>query len=99
MTAILLSLGSAATFGAADFLGGLATRRSSTLPITVISQAVGLAVLALGVLVLPGEASPAAFGWGMLAGLCGAGGEEAGECARYDCQRNDSSHHGSFLML
>ncbi len=74
MTAILLSLGSAATFGAADFLGGLATRRSSTLPITVISQAVGLAVLALGVLVLPGEASPAAFGWGMLAGLCGAGG-------------------------
>ena len=74
MTAVLLSLGSAATFGAADFLGGLATRRSSTLPITVISQAVGLAVLAIGVLVLPGSASPAAIGWGMVAGIGGAGG-------------------------
>lgn len=74
MTAVLLSLGSAATFGAADFLGGLATRRSSTLPITVISQAVGLAVLAIGVLVLPGNASVAAIGWGMVAGIGGAGG-------------------------
>lgn len=74
MTAVLLSLGSAATFGAADFLGGLATRRSSTLPITVISQAVGLAVLAIGVLVLPGNASGAAIGWGMVAGIGGAGG-------------------------
>ena len=72
VTALLASLASAALYGAADFLGGLATRRANTIAIVVISQGAGL--LALG-LMLP--ALPASFPtrtdlfWGAAAGVAG----------------------------
>lgn len=72
--ALLLSLGSAATFGAADFLGGLASRRAHAIPVAAMSQVVGLLLVLLGVLVVPGAVSSAALGWGAIAGLTGAGG-------------------------
>ena len=62
-------------YGAADFLGGLATRRSSAYAVVVWSQAVGLVVLAAAVAVLqqspPGAAD---LGWGALGGIGGGAG-------------------------
>ena len=70
--AYLLALGSAALYGAADFLGGLASRRTSTVAIVVTSQGVGLVLLALMLPLLP-EAEPSARDliWGAAAGLTG----------------------------
>ncbi len=74
MTAILLALASAGTFSAADFLGGLASRRADATPVALVSQVVGFALLAVGLIVLPGTPSISAFAWGGIAGLGGAGG-------------------------
>ena len=73
--AYLLALGSAALYGAADFLGGLASRRTNTIAIVVTSQGVGLALLALVLPLLP-EAAPSArdLVWGGAAGLTGGTG-------------------------
>ena len=70
--AYLLALGSAALYGAADFFGGLASRRTNTLAIVVASQGVGLVLLALMLPLLP-EATPSAgdLVWGGAAGLAG----------------------------
>lgn len=70
--ALVLALGSGLTFGAADFAGGLAARRAPATSVTLVSQAVGLAVLAVLLAFLPGEPTPAAFGAGALAGIAGA---------------------------
>jgi uncharacterized membrane protein len=67
--AILLALGAAVTFGAADFLGGVASRRSHALAVTVLAQAGGLVILVPALTLLPGAPSRAALGWGSLAGL------------------------------
>ncbi len=72
MTAVLLSLGSAATFGAADFLGGLASRRAAVIPVALLSQFVGLVVILLTMPFMSGVLSPAAIGWGAVAGMAGA---------------------------
>jgi len=72
---VLLGLLSGITYGAADFIGGLASRRSSTLSVVVISQLSGLVALICLVLILP-HASPARSDllWGCAAGLGGAAG-------------------------
>jgi uncharacterized membrane protein len=75
MLASLLALGSAAMYGAADFLGGLAARRTNTLAVVVVSQLSGLVVLAVVVALLP-QASPTMrdLTWGAVAGIAiGAG--------------------------
>lgn len=71
----LLALASAAVYGAADFLGGLASRRTSTFAVVLVSQAVGLAVLALLLPVFP-DATPSTqdFVWGAAAGVTGSAG-------------------------
>lgn len=73
--AILLALGAAASWGAADFLGGLAGRRhgpGSEVGITIWSQALGLVILAAIAFVVPaGPASGADLLWGALAGVGG----------------------------
>ena len=72
--AALLAIASATTFGVADFLGGLASRRTHVLVIAALSQFAGLAVLAV-VLPLSGVApTAAAMAWGAAAGIAGAGG-------------------------
>lgn len=70
--AYLLAIGSAVLYGAADFTGGLTTRRASTIPVVLLSQAAGLIMLALIMPVLP-HASPtrADVLWGAAAGLTG----------------------------
>jgi len=70
--AYLLAIGSAVLYGAADFMGGLTTRRASTIPVVLLSQAAGLILLALMMPLLP-HASPtrADLLWGAAAGLTG----------------------------
>ena len=72
--AALLALAAAATWGVADFLGGLTSRRADERTVAALSQFAGLAVLAVVVPLAGGSASVAALGWGALAGLGGAGG-------------------------
>ena len=73
--AYLLAIGSAALYGAADFLGGLASRRANTIAIVVTSQGAGLVALLLLLPLLP-VASPSAADlfWGGTAGLTGGVG-------------------------
>ncbi len=73
--AILLAGLSALLYGAADFCGGLGTRKGSLLAVLVFSQLVGF-FLALGAALLLGDPLPgiADLGWGALAGACGAAG-------------------------
>jgi drug/metabolite transporter (DMT)-like permease len=68
----LLAIGSAVLYGAADFTGGITTRRAGTIPVVILSQASGLALLALMLPLLP-EASPSGADllWGAAAGLTG----------------------------
>jgi len=68
----LLAIGSALLYGAADFTGGLTTRRAGTIPVVIISQASGLVLLALILPLLP-HASPSRpdLLWGAAAGVTG----------------------------
>ena len=73
--AYLLALGSAALYGAADFLGGLASRQTNTITIVVTSQGAGLALVLLILPLLP-LATPTVRDliWGGTAGLAGGTG-------------------------
>lgn len=68
----LLAIASAVLYGAADFTGGLTSRRAGTIPVVVLSQASGLILLALIIPLLP-DASPSRpdLRWGAAAGLTG----------------------------
>ena len=71
----VIALLSAVAYGAADFLGGLATHRSNTMAVVIVSQAAGLALLAAVILFLPGSLPHARdLAWGGIAGLAGGGG-------------------------
>lgn len=68
----LLALMSAATFGAADFLGGLASRRSpSTVTVVLLSQTVGLSLLIALLLVFGGDLHSVDIWWAGGAGIAG----------------------------
>lgn len=75
MTALFAALASAAVYGAADFLGGLASRRAGAIAIVVVSQGSGLIALLIILPLLP-AASPAAsdWAWGAAAGVAGGAG-------------------------
>src|SRR5262245_12171997 len=69
---LVLALASAAFYGAADFLGGLASRRAGAIAVVVIAQCSGLAALVLMLPLLP----PSTPGhddwiWGAVAGITG----------------------------
>ena len=71
----LLALASALLYGAADFTGGLATRRAATIPVVISSQFSGMVLLALLLPILPGSSpSRTDLLWGVAAGLTGGGG-------------------------
>lgn len=75
MLAVLLALSAAAAYGVSDFIGGVASRRSSAWPVALLG-AVGalLGAVLLGV-VRPGDPSGTDFAWGALAGVgSGTGG-------------------------
>jgi drug/metabolite transporter (DMT)-like permease len=73
--AYLLALASAAAYGAADFCGGLAARRASTLAVVVLSQLAGLVLLLLLLPLLPAAAPTRPdLTWGAVAGVTGGTG-------------------------
>src|SRR6185369_10147954 len=61
----------ALVFGAADFLGGLAARRSHPVVVTATVAATGLLVLLILVPFVPGRWSADAVFWGALSGVAG----------------------------
>jgi drug/metabolite transporter (DMT)-like permease len=68
---IVLGLLAAACYGAADFFGGLATRRSSMFAVAMLSQAVGFVLLLAVLPFFPGHVSQQALVYGILGGICG----------------------------
>ena len=61
----LTALASSVLYGAADFLGGLASKRASTAWVVAISQTAGLLVLIAAIGVLPAaRATHADIWWG-----------------------------------
>ena len=57
MLAVVLGLVSSVSWGVADFLGGVASRRAAALTVVALSQGVGL-LLALGIVVATRTAPP-----------------------------------------
>ncbi len=68
---VALSLAVAVFYGAADFCGGLATRRASALAVVVWSQAAGLLVLLAALPFVPGVFSPSDLVVSLVCGVCG----------------------------
>jgi drug/metabolite transporter (DMT)-like permease len=69
---VVLGLCGAVTYGFADFLGGLASRRLRPVTVTAIAAAVGILPLLVGLLLVRSAFSPAAVTWGLLGGASGA---------------------------
>jgi drug/metabolite transporter (DMT)-like permease len=70
--AIVLGLLVAATYGAADFLGGLSSKRASVPAVVVLSQLTGLPLLGVLVVVAGGSPTAKALAAGAAAGAFGA---------------------------
>jgi len=71
----LLAALSAVFYGAADFTGGIVTRRVAAIPVVLLSQAIGMVLAALTLALLPAAAPQAAdLWWGGAAGLAGGVG-------------------------
>jgi drug/metabolite transporter (DMT)-like permease len=69
---VVLSLAAALFYGAADFCGGLASRRTSSLAVVVWSQLAGLLVLGLALPLVPGIPRPVDLAIGAFCGISGA---------------------------
>jgi uncharacterized membrane protein len=71
----VFALASAALYGAADFIGGIASRRADTMAVVVVSQGAGLLAIA-AVLPFLAATEPTAgdWIWGGVAGVTGGGG-------------------------
>ncbi|MET7672488.1 EamA family transporter [Micromonospora luteifusca] len=74
MLPIVLAALAAVAFGTADFSGGKASRHADPIAVTVISQLLSVPLLVVLVLVVPGTPNAGDIGWGLLAGVAGAGG-------------------------
>ncbi len=71
---VVFALCAAGVYGAADFLGGIASRRTSAAAVVVLSQLAGAAVLAVALFALPGRLYPSDVAWGFFAGIAGGAG-------------------------
>lgn len=72
MLSVVLGFIGAITFGAADFIGGLASKRISATKVTFVSGLVGFGVALVGSLVIPSVFSWQALFWGAMAGIVGS---------------------------
>ena len=70
--AVVFALGAGLSFGTADFIGGLAAKRSPATTVTVLSQVAGFAVLLAVLPFLPGRPSTPALVLGAFAGIAGS---------------------------
>ena len=71
---VVLGLLAAAFYGAADFLGALASKRTPVLAVVVLSQSAGFVLLCAALPFVPARISLAAVLFGLAAGLCGGVG-------------------------
>ncbi len=67
----LLALAAACTFGVADFLGGLATRKAAVVAVTLTTNLAGAALAVVLVFTIDGAWTASAIGWGAIGGLAG----------------------------
>jgi len=72
--AVLLALASSIVWGAADFGGGLVSRRLPTLAVTVVSQSAGFVALLVALAVAGGGVNGRSFALGLAAGAGGGAG-------------------------
>ena len=66
---VLLALAGAVFYGSSDFLGGLASRRTSPWSVALVAAISGAFLVLLAALLLGGDPQPADLGWGVLAGV------------------------------
>jgi drug/metabolite transporter (DMT)-like permease len=66
---VLLALVGAVCYGLSDFVGGLASRRTSPWAVALVSSVTGAAIVLVVALLVEGSPDAAALGWGALAGL------------------------------
>lgn len=71
---VVLSLVAALAYGAADFLGGIASRRTPAVVVVALSQIAGAAVLVAALLIVPSRFHWEDAGWGVACGVCSAVG-------------------------
>ena len=71
MLSVAVALCAAAVYGAADFFGGLAARKTPAAAVVVLSQLAGSLVLAVAWFALPGTFYASDIGWGVVAGIAG----------------------------
>jgi drug/metabolite transporter (DMT)-like permease len=74
MTLILLALGSAVVYGAADFFGGAASRRVPARSVLLVSLPIGLVVLVVAALAAGDGLTRQGLAWGLAAGAAGGSG-------------------------
>ena len=72
MLTAVFGLTGAIIFGSADFLGGLAAKRMSSLLVTAVAAASGIVALLIALPFVAGIWSPSAVLWGALSGVSGA---------------------------
>ncbi|MCU1546575.1 MAG: hypothetical protein JWP30_1675 [Homoserinimonas sp.] len=73
MLSVIVGLVGALIFGAADFLGGMASKRISSIRVTALAAGVGLIALLLALPLIGGVWSMQAVLYGALSGVTGAG--------------------------
>lgn len=66
---MLLALAAAAAYGASDFVGGVASRRSSAWPVALVGAATAAVCAAVLAAIFPGTPATADLAWGALAGV------------------------------
>ena len=67
----LLAIAAACTFGVADFLGGLSTRKAAVVAVTLSTNLAGAALAVVLVIVIDGAWTVQAMAWGAAGGLAG----------------------------
>jgi drug/metabolite transporter (DMT)-like permease len=70
VSAVLLSLLAALSYGLADFAGGLSSRRASAWSVALVALAAGAVLLTGMAVVLGGDPTTEDLLWGMAAGVC-----------------------------
>src|SRR3954447_25935606 len=71
---VFLALASSATWGVADFSGGLLARRIATIALTVLSQAAGFVALLVALAIAGGALDGRSLALGLVAGIGGGTG-------------------------
>jgi drug/metabolite transporter (DMT)-like permease len=74
MLPIVLAAASALVWGTSDFSGGKASQRGNALAVTVVSQILGVPMLAVCLLLVPGQPRLGDLLWGVAAGAAGLAG-------------------------